>query len=270
MTKPKTPTVLLISSTVAASRVGATAAGFCLRRLGVETVVLPTTVMGRHPGWGAPGGGRVSGDILRDVWAGVRAQNLTFDAVLSGYMGGHDHIDLSADIIAHVKTDNPTAKIVVDPVMGDHGRLYIPEARAKAIRDILVPLADTITPNLWELEYLTGTTDIAAACRSFPSVLVTSVPDGEDKIGAQFHQGGAAWQVSHPKFASVPHGGGDSLAALFLGRRLLGETPKSALANSVASVFEIMRAANRLDTGELPLIRMQAFINDAIPLVIRP
>ena len=74
--------------------------------------------------------------------------------------------------------------------------------------------------------------------------------------------------MSHDKFESVPHGGGDSLAALFLGQRLLGEPPKSALAKSVSSVFEIMRAANRFDLGELPLVRMQAFINDAIPLEV--
>jgi len=94
---------------------------------------------------------------------------------------------------------------------------------------------------------------------------VTSVPHG-DKIGAVWEDGAERWQVSHTKFETVPHGGGDSLAALFLGRRLLGEPPKSALAKSVASVFEIMRAANALDSGELPLVRMQAFINDAIPL----
>jgi len=46
----------------------------------------------------------------------------------------------------------------------------------------------------------------------------------------------------------------------------LGAAPKAALAKSVASIFEIMRAANTLDVGELPLVRMQAFINDAIPL----
>jgi len=46
----------------------------------------------------------------------------------------------------------------------------------------------------------------------------------------------------------------------------LGEAPDTALAKSVASVFEIMRAADALDAGELPLIRMQAFINDVIAL----
>jgi len=70
------PKTLILSSTVASSRVGASAASFCLQRLGIETVVLPTTVMGRHPGWGKPGGAAVQAEILNDVWAGVKAQGI--------------------------------------------------------------------------------------------------------------------------------------------------------------------------------------------------
>jgi len=259
------PKALIISSTVASSRVGASAASFCLRRLGIETIVLPTTLMGRHPGWGPPGGGAVSSDRLRDIWTGVKAQNIQFDAVLTGYMGETAHIDVSAEILRDVRSANPEAILAVDPVMGDHtgdgGGLYIPERRARAMIETLIPLANFITPNQWELEYIQGHTD------RLPARLVTSVPDGE-KIGARWADGNTQFQVSHSKFETVPHGGGDSLAALFLGRRLLGETPRSALAASVASVYEIMRAADKLDAGELPLVRMQAFITDAIPLQI--
>jgi len=225
----------------------------------IETVVLPTTLMGRHPGWGPPGGGATHIDILRDVWSGVAAQNIQFDAVLTGYMGEIAHIDLGVDIIRHVKTHNPKAMIAVDPVMGDHGQLYIPEDRAIAILERLLPIADFITPNLWELDFISSHTS------DLPDRLITSVLEGQN-IGAVWQDQENRHQVSHAKFETVPHGGGDSLAALFLGRRLLDEAPDMALAKSVASVFEIMRAADALDAGELPLVRMQAFINDAIAL----
>lgn len=256
------PKVLILSSTVASSRVGASAASFCLQRLGIETVVLPTTLLGRHPGWGTPGGGGVKTELLRDVWAGVKAQNIAFDAVLTGYMGEAGHIELGSDIIDHVKTINETALIAVDPVMGDNGRLYIPEDRADRLVSALLPKADFITPNLWELDY------IQSQLKDLPDRLITSAPH-HDKIGAIWQSKTERWQVIHDKFDAVPHGGGDSLAALFLGQRLLGLPPKRALAKSVSTVFEIMRAANRLDLGELPLIRMQAFINDAIPLELQ-
>ncbi len=256
------PKVLILSSAVASSRVGASAASFCLQRLGIETVVLPTTLMGRHPGWGPPGGGATQISVLRDVWRGVAAQNIKFSAVLTGYMGEISHIDLGVEIIRHIKTQNPQAMIAIDPVMGDHGQLYIPEKRAMGILERLIPLADFITPNVWELDF------ISSHISTLPNRLITSVLDGEN-IGAVWQDQENRHQVSHAKFETVPHGGGDSLAALFLGRRLLGESPDIALAKSVASVFEIMRAADALDAGELPLVRMQAFINDAIALELR-
>lgn len=257
------PKALILSSTVASSRVGASAASFCLQRLGIETVVLPTTLMGRHPGWGIPGGGATDAGMLRDVWVGVSQQNIKFDAVLTGYMGATAHIDLGVDIIDHVKSNNPNALIAVDPVMGDHGQLYIPEDRAAAIIEHLIPKADFITPNMWELDFIES--HIKSLGTLLPDRLVTSVLDG-DNIGAVWQGQKERWQVSHAKFKTVPHGGGDSLAALFLGQLLLGATPAAALAKSVATVFELMRAADALDAGELPLVRMQAFINDAIAL----
>ena len=149
-------TVLLISSLVSSSQVGATASAFCLRRLGVDVIVLPTTLFGRHPGWGPPGGERVSAKTLSDMWTAIRAQNIKFDALMSGYMAAEDHIDLTIQIIKHLRNHNPDVKILIDPVKGDDGRLYIPESRAKAMGERLVPQADILTPNLYELSYLTG------------------------------------------------------------------------------------------------------------------
>ena len=256
------PKVLLISSTVATSRVGASAASFCLQRLGVETVILPTTLMGRHPGWGAPGGGAVETARLSDMWTAIRAQNLTFNAVLTGYMGERSHVDLAAEIIADVRDISPDAKIWVDPVMGDNGALYIPEDRAAAIRDHLVPLADCITPNLWELSWLSGQDlhtpqDIRAQATNYPSALVTSVPDAE-QIGAVWQDADGAWITAHARFDSVPHGGGDSLAAILLAHHLRGLDAQIALRTAVGSIFDIMRAADAVDAGELPLVRCQS------------
>jgi len=64
-------TALILSSNVAASQVGATASAFCLRRMGINTIVLPTTVLGRHPGWGDPGGKAVPATQLRDMWRAI-------------------------------------------------------------------------------------------------------------------------------------------------------------------------------------------------------
>lgn len=265
-------TILIISSFVAASRVGASASAFCLRRLGHEAVILPTTLMGRHPGWGDPGGGAVDAKRLADMWAAIKAQNIRFDAVLTGYMGQSAHIVLTAQIIADIKSINPDAYILVDPVMGDfadnnsaslyNGRLYIPKARAQAICQTLLPLADMITPNLWELAYITGqpldtAQDALHALQGLnQAAIVTSMPyvqnnnaedsaaeDHNEEIGALLYDGMIAAQSHHERFANVPHGGGDSLAGLYLGHYLRGDTPRMAMRKSVSALFQIMSLA---------------------------
>ena len=278
-------TVLVISSFVAASRVGASASAFCLRRLGHDVIVLPTTLMGRHPGWGAPGGGAVETPRLEEMWEAIKAQDIKFDAVLTGYMGQAAHIPLARDIITYIKLANPQALILVDPVMGDFGpdggKLYIPETRAQAICKTLLPLADIITPNLWELGYITDK-PLASAQDALPalkalgqSAIVTSVPY-QDEIGALLYDGDNAAQSHHEKFARVPHGGGDSLAGIYLGHYLRGDTPRLAMRKSVSALFQIMSLAHRHNQdnkqqdnkqmSELPLIQGQDAIINSPPL----
>ncbi len=266
-------TALIISSQVAASRVGASASAFCLQRLGVNTIVLPTTLLGRHPGWGAPGGGAVDPDRLRDMWDAIAAQGITIDGVMTGYMADAGHIDLAADIIKTLRAANPNLTVLVDPVMGDHGKLYVPEPIARGIIETLIPLADYDTPNLWELGYMTKQpTDrpdriIAAARKLTARTLVTSVPAG-NKIGAMLCTPDGAYQVSHPKFIQTPHGGGDSLAGTFLGRLLTGHAPQDSLALSTASIFEILRMAETTGDAELPLVRGQDALIGAAGLAV--
>lgn len=264
-------TVLLISSLVSASQVGATASAFCLRRLGINVVVMPTTLFGRHPGWGAPGGKAVDGDILRGMWTGIAAQNIRFDAVMSGYMAAREHIDLTVEIINALRRDNPKTVILVDPVKGDDGRLYIPERRAHAMQSKLVPKADILTPNLYELSYLAGRplslmSDIIRAARDIGiDMLVTSVPY-KHQIGTLWVEKTKAFYVGHDSFPAVPNGGGDSLAALFLAAYIKGAPARSAQQTSVSSIFHILRAAKRDHHNELPLTQHQDLLT-APPLL---
>lgn len=266
-------TALLISSSVAASRVGATASAFCLRRLGVETVVLPTTLFGRHPGWGAPGGRVTDPDLLRSLWDGVSAQDIPFDGIMTGYMGDTDHVALTVEIITALRSKNPTLEVLVDPVMGDHGKLYIKDTVAQAIKTQLLPLASVTTPNAWELSYLTdhNTDDLEAimsAARRLPCPAVVTSVQQDDRIGTLW-SGEHPALVTHPKFAKVPNGGGDSLAGSFLAHILNDHPPREAMARATASVFAIISAALDNDLGELPLVRMQDALITAPPLSIR-
>ncbi len=269
-------TALIISSFVSASLVGATTSAFCLRRLGIESIILPTTLFGRHPGWGLPGGEITPPELLFDMSKGVLAQDIHFDAVLTGYMGHTAHIDLASDLITLLRKKNPELTVLVDPVMGDHGKLYVSHEIAAHLKSQLMPVADYITPNLWEMQFLTDTNanslgDIGeAALEKLPCPsIITSLPI-EDKlkgtqIGAMFTNKKAKPQnvwVKHEKFAKVPNGGGDMIAGLFLAHILNGKTAHDSLARSVATVFDILSMTQKNNIAELPLITHQdAMIN---------
>lgn len=260
--------VLVISSQVAASTVGANASAFCLRRLSIEAVVLPTTLLGRHPGWGPPGGALTPFDILSNMWSGIDAQDLKFDAILTGYMGTAQNVDFTASIIAQVKKTNPECYVLVDPVMGDNGRMYVPVDVAVAIEAQLLPLADMITPNLWELSHILKTDmpdldSLKRALRKYGrGALVTSTIHADQIGGLLFDEDGFKF-AGHEIFKTVPHGGGDALAGTFLAHILNGELKIHAMQKSVSAIFAIMKHAFADQSPELPLVQYQSLLNDA-------
>ncbi len=82
-------------------------------------------------------------------------------AVLTGYFASPEAVTATARLVKAVKAQNPNALYLCDPVLGDvradgSGGLYIAEATAIAIREHLLPQADIITPNRFELGWLSG------------------------------------------------------------------------------------------------------------------
>jgi pyridoxine kinase len=110
-------------------------------------------------------------------------------AVLTGYFASPEQVEAVANILVRMKSAKPELFILVDPVMGDEAGLYVPQPVAEAISDQLVPLATCITPNRFELEWLSGNpmsneADAIAAARrlALPEVLATSVPAGDGHL----------------------------------------------------------------------------------------
>src|SRR5205085_501078 len=79
------------------------------------------------------------------------------DGVLSGYIGSADIGAAIVDAVATVKGANPAAKYCCDPVIGDAGRgVYVRAGVPEFMKGTAVPVADIITPNQFELDYLSG------------------------------------------------------------------------------------------------------------------
>lgn len=284
-------TVLSIQSQVAGSRVGNNAAVFAFQRLGLETIALPTTLYGRRPDRGQPGGGPSPAGVLRSMLDALEMDGRlkTVDCVLSGYIAATEQADIVLDAVERVKKANPYAMYVCDPVMGDTRKpdpakpdetgFYVAPEIAEAIVKRLAPVADLITPNAWELETLTGqpardTRGAVAAVRSFgKTALVTSAPSAVG-IGTLYCAQTAAWLVETPRVPDPPKGAGDLFTALFLARRLNGQSVAVSLEAAAGSTYDvIVRSAARTD-AELALIEAQDLLVDpetwptAQPLVI--
>ena len=85
-----------------------------------------------------------------DSW---QKNNLTFDAVATGFLGSAAQIEIVRRFIK-----NFPAVVIIDPVMGDHGKIYksYTKEMCRRMRELL-EFADLVTPNLTEACELLGT-----------------------------------------------------------------------------------------------------------------
>lgn len=269
--------VLSIQSSVAYGHVGNSAATFPLQRLGHEVWPVLTVHFSNHTGYGAWRGPLLAPADVREVIAGLGDLDVlrTADAVLSGYQGDPAMGAVILEAVADVKALNPAAVYCCDPVIGDVGRgVFVRPGIPELIRDAVVPRADIVTPNHFELDFLTGrttttTAELLAAVDELRSrgprdVLVTSVrypaSDGTLDVVAVSDEG--AWSVTTPLLPINPNGGGDLTAALYLAHLLGTGSPATALERTTNAVFAVLEATLEAGTRELQIVAAQDAIAD--------
>jgi len=135
---------------------------------------------------------------------------------------------------------------------------------AEAMARELQPHADIVTPNVFELSSLTSVAirnaddaHVAAKRLGRPIVLVTSVPVADGRIGTLAVSKDEAWLASTRLLENPPHGSGDLMAALFLAHRLAGRSLHDGLAETAASVFDILEKSVAVHSHEMLMIEHQ-------------
>ena len=265
------PTVLSVQSRVAYGHVGNAASVFPLQRLGIEAWALDTVAFSNHTGHGQWRGAVVPAATIAELFEGVAALGVLpeIDAVLSGYLGEALTGPVLLDIVERIRAANPQALFCCDPVIGDVDTgSYVTAGIAEFFRDRALALADIVTPNRFELEYLTGRSvarlgeagEAAAALRALGPgiVLVTSIEvEGERIAMLAAGPDGGVWAVETPRLPVMLNGCGDVTAALFLGRLLRGEALPDALARTAASMHGVIERTMRLGRYELALVAAQ-------------
>ena len=279
--------ILSIQSHVAYGHVGNSAAVFPLQRLGHEVWPVHTVQFAAHTGYGPPRGQVFEASHIREIIEGIAQRDdfASCAAVLSGYMGSAAIGEAILDAVSRVKTVNADALYGCDPVLGDVGKgFFVRPDMPDFMRDQVVPQADIVTPNLFELEALTGRTcstldDTKSALRALHAkgprvILLTSAVIDEtprDAVDMIASDGKSLWRIRSPRLGFSPNGAGDLTAALFLAHYLKERSVPNALALAASSVHAILEATFDTGGGELALIAAQnALVQPPLLLSLEP
>jgi pyridoxine kinase len=263
------PTVLSVQSWVACGNVGNTAALFPLQRLGCETWSLNTVAFSNHTGYGKWRGPAVPASEIAALFEGIAELGVLprCDAVLSGYLGEAETGPVLLDIVTRVKQANPRALFACDPVMGDVGPgWYVRAGVPEFYRDHAMAVADIVTPNRFELEWLTGSrvsnlAEAAAAAamlrRRGPGIVLVTSLELAGRIAVVAAGPDGAWAVETARLPIEATGCGDAVAALFLGWLLKGKPLPEALSATIAAIYGVIEATTHSSDGELALVAAQ-------------
>jgi pyridoxine kinase len=263
--------VLSIQSQVVYGHVGNSAAAFVLQRQGHAVWQVPTVLFSNHLGKPTFRGRAVPAEQARDLIQGLKELGYLddVDMLLTGYLGTSDTARLAAELAGIIRAQKPQAIFACDPVMGDDDALYVKPDLAEAITRELVPTADLLFPNIFELARLTGRTvkdgkaalDAAHALQRAcgTKVLVaTGVPaDRPDHIAALALEGDKVHRADAPRRKLRVSGTGDTFSALFTGHYVRNRDVGRALDFAMRAMDVICTATEKADADELLIVQTQ-------------
>eukprot|EP01096_Ripella_sp_DP13-Kostka_P012133 TRINITY_DN49_c2_g1_i1.p2 TRINITY_DN49_c2_g1~~TRINITY_DN49_c2_g1_i1.p2 ORF type:complete len:346 (-),score=135.36 TRINITY_DN49_c2_g1_i1:39-1007(-) len=227
--------ILSIQSHVVAGYVGNKSAIFPLQLLGFDVDSVNTVHFSNHTGYRQGWEGeRLSAEQFKKIIDGLRRNGLLRqEVILAGYCGNAEVLVEIGDLVRDHRQKGEQLFFVCDPVMGDNGKLYVGLPIVDQYRDNLVPIADLITPNQFELETLTQRTiksldEAAEACdvihdKGVETVIVTSLflEEGVNMLLGSFRQRGQdkteRFLIRHPQIECYFIGTGDLFSAILVG-----------------------------------------------------
>jgi hydroxymethylpyrimidine/phosphomethylpyrimidine kinase len=190
--------------------------------------------------------------VLEDIGA---------DAIKIGMLSSAGIIHTVADRLRfHLK--GTAVPVVLDPVMiAKSGARLLREDAVEALKADLLPLATLVTPNVPELEALTGLAasteeERRAAARALaesgPAVLAKGGhAEGEEIVDLLVEPGGRVHRFAHPRLHTPStHGTGCTLSSAIAARLGAGEELPRAVAGAIEYLAGALAAAYPLGRGD--------------------
>lgn len=225
-----------------------------LSACGHEVCILPAAVLSTHTGgFGKPVVKNLT-SYMSDIRKHWQEQNITFDAIYTGYLGSVEAVKEASEIMDQMLA--PGGKLIVDPAMADHGKLYsgLDAAYAEAMGKLCLR-ADVMIPNITEAAMMTGMPYRENYDRDYiqkllealggKSVVLTGVGFNEDETGAAVRCESGVHYYHHAKIGKSYHGTGDIFASAFTGAWLCGKPMQQAVKNASDYTLQSIEETDR-------------------------
>jgi pyridoxine kinase len=258
--------VLSIQSAVTFGAVGNTMANLVMTACGHHLCCVDTVQLAAHPGHGFRAGGSIDDHDFIDLLAGLEKLDgvMSADALMTGYIGSKGQIEPLAQFIDNFSRKNTSIPMIIDPAIGDNGRLYVSVEIARGIATHLLPCAKIITPNQFELGWLTETAvtsrdqafaaaqNLLARHPLLQAVIITGLIESDQISDALITEEDSMFFEKSGAGQGFP-GGGDLFTAIFTANLVNGLDLVKATEQACFTCHAILEESRKRNSDEILL-----------------
>lgn len=226
--------------------------------LGIQCCPVPTAILSNHTGFESYFFDDYT-DKMTDYIDEWKKLKLSFDGILTGFLGSEKQIEIVAQFISEFK--NPNTTVIVDPVMGDNGKAYdtYTPKLCERMRE-LICFADIVCPNLTESCILTETTykksgwtvkelsEIAQKLEHLGAkkIVITGIETKHSIGNLIYESGGKSKLIYTRKTGKTRSGSGDVFSSIIASDAIYGRNFEASVRKAAGFLKECISLSEKL------------------------
>ena len=157
--------------------------------------------------------------------------------------------------VIHSKLRNVRVPIVVDPVIkSTTGAMLLKKSALRDYKEMMVPLADVITPNRFEAKALSGISNTNKSAKKIQSmgakcVIITGAASSNGKISDFVLEENKEYKISGKKIPIKNHGSGCNYSASIAVSLAKGNTMHNAVKTAKDYVYQSIKNSKKIGKG---------------------